>query len=143
MFGFFRRKTKVGSPTDEDIIQGYGRVLEQRQGGITDERALPFPKAVIKDALVRWIPNVSGDMRGHMENALVLLAQFQPNVGNTRYPGGLTPDVLQTAQAVDAQEAARMVIAAARDDTSAPDELVARVAAEERELIAILKSMRR
>jgi hypothetical protein len=144
MFGFLRRKAKVGTPSDEDVIQGYGRVLGQQTGDIMDEKLLPYPKDVIKAALVRWIPKVSGDVRKHMESGLVTLAQFQPDVGNARYPSGIGPELLDAAMAeADGQKAAKMMLAAIKQGGAvASDELLARVAAEERELLALSQSLR-
>ena len=88
MFEFLRRKPKPAVPTDEEIIQGYGQVLEQVGVAVLDQKLLPYPKAAIKAALARWIPRVSGDIRRHMEHGLITLAQFQPGVGEARYPDG-------------------------------------------------------
>ena len=71
MFEFLRRKPKPTIPTDEEIIQGYGRVLEEQAGAIMDEKRLPYPKTVIKTVLVRSIPRASGAIRQHMGHGLV------------------------------------------------------------------------
>jgi hypothetical protein len=143
MFGFLRGKPKATAPSDEDVIQSYGRVLEQQTGHVMDERLLPYPKAVIKAALMRWIPKVSGDIRRHMENGLVTLAQFQPGVGDARSLHGVSPELLNAAMAeADTQKAAKMIAAAKQGSTAASDELMARVTVEERELLALCRSLR-
>jgi hypothetical protein len=143
MFGFLRRKAKATVPNDEDVIQSYGRVLEQQTGHVMDEKLLPYPKEVIKAVFLRWIPKVSGDTRRHMENGLVTLAQFQPGGRNAQHVVGISPELLEAAAATmetDPQKAAGM-IAAAKQGSAASDAVLARVAAEERELLALCRSL--
>jgi hypothetical protein len=110
-----------------------------------DERLLPYPEAVIKAALVRWIPKVSGDIRQYMENGLVTLAQFQPGVGKAQHVSGISPELLEataTTAKTDAQQAAKMIATAKQGHAAASDEVRAQVAAEECELLALCRSLR-
>jgi hypothetical protein len=65
------------------IVQAYGKTVTEYSGVIADETKLPFPKAVIKQALLMVMPFApSSDVRNALQSSYMFLADFQPGVGD-------------------------------------------------------------
>jgi hypothetical protein len=63
------------------IVQAYGNTLTNIRSGIADERTLPFPKALIKQAILTVLPFAPSDeMRGSLKSSYLYLADFQPDL---------------------------------------------------------------
>ena len=74
----------IGSPSpaeNGDIIEAYGAVLERRQGMAGRASTLPYPKHIIRDALVQELANPThpSDLIKAMENVFVELESFLPD----------------------------------------------------------------
>jgi hypothetical protein len=67
------------------IVQAYGNTLTNTniRSGIADERTLPFPTALIKQAILMVLPFAPSDeMRGSLKSSYLYLADFQPGLGH-------------------------------------------------------------
>jgi hypothetical protein len=65
------------------IVQAYGKTVTEYSGVIADESKLPFPKAVIKQAMLMVMPFApSIEVRKALQSSYMFLADFQPGVGD-------------------------------------------------------------
>ena len=63
-------------------IRDYGAVLEMRQAGIRDATELPYPKEVIKQAILAALRSTSDDKaRDQLSGGLLFPSDWQPGVG--------------------------------------------------------------
>jgi hypothetical protein len=71
----------------EKVIQKYGEVLEHfglAGGCVADEGKLPYPKDVIKTALIKALQNTAdGHQKNHLKIAYLNLANWQSDVGDS------------------------------------------------------------
>jgi hypothetical protein len=100
LFGSSKTATSSITPAmAEKIVQDYGAALGTSAppaGGVADARALPHPKARIKEALVFALHTTSdANMRKQLITAYLALADWQDGVGATPLGIDLTKMDLQ------------------------------------------------
>jgi hypothetical protein len=84
MFGWFKKRSenKADTVSDErvqELVSAYGALLEDRSAATKPITLLPAAKGEMDTALLRAIElTPQGDMRQHLRNAFLWLADYQP-----------------------------------------------------------------
>jgi hypothetical protein len=116
----------------QKIVNDYGAAMESRKSTFADASELPYPKAVIKRALVAAMAiHTEGKMRELLRGSYVSLADWQEGVG----PG---PHPMEAAMKIEDIRASAEAVRAASPSYM---EISAKVIAEMKVLMAELKAL--